>query len=296
MAMNDPADPSRPPARSALDWTAEAGRADRLVHELRRRESRRTGRRRTVAAVAGLALLAAALGLPRLREAGPAVAAPVVLGPDRQLLADGTGVDLRPGARIAADFSPALRRVTLLEGEAHFAVTPDPTRPFVVRAGAIEVRAVGTAFAVQLDPQGIAVLVTEGRVALDTAVSAAAPLGRTLATVAAGNQARVAAAPADAAVPVPVVAAVAPAEIAAQLAWRVPRLEFSATPLVEAVALFNRHSTSRLVLDDAALGQLRISGIVRADHPETLVQLLEANYPVVARTEGTTLRLALRGR
>lgn len=296
--MNDRPEPpaGEPgPPRSALDWADHPGRAGRLVAELRQRQRRRATRRWAAAGVAACALLIAGLALPRLREAPPPAAAPVVHFPERQVLPDGTRVDLRPGARIATDYSSAFRRVTLLAGEAHFAVTPDATRPFIVQARGVEVRAVGTAFAVQLAPSGLAVLVTEGRVALDTSATPAAPERRTFATLDAGNQARIAAAatPRD---PVAAIAPVAPAEIAAQLAWRAPRLEFTATPLADAVALFNRHSTTRLVLGDPQLGALQISGIVRADHPDPLIQLLEANYPVVALAAGDTIRLVSRRR
>jgi transmembrane sensor len=289
MAMSDRPEnsPGAPvPPRSALAWADHAGRAERLVAELRHRQRRRRLRRVSAAAVAALALVAAGLWWPRPHDLPALASPPVVLRPERQILPDGTHVDLRPGARLAVEFSPAVRRVALLAGEAHFSVTSDPARPFVVQAAGIEVRAVGTAFAVQLVADGVSVLVTEGRVALD-APAAATP--RTLATLDAGKQARIPAA----ALPAPIaeVSHLAAADLAAQLAWRAPRLEFSATPLVDAIALFNRYSATRLVLGEPRLGSLQISGIVRADHPDTLVQLLEANYSVRAQPAGDTLIL-----
>jgi transmembrane sensor len=65
----------------------------------------------------------------------------------------------RPGAARAAR-----------SGEAHFFVEKDPQRPFVVNAAGIDVRAVGTAFNVRIDPAAVEVLVTEGRVRVDPAV------------------------------------------------------------------------------------------------------------------------------
>ena len=49
-------------------------------------------------------------------------------------------------------------------GEAYFTVAKNPGRPFVVAAGGVGVRAVGTAFNVRLDSDAVEVLVTEGRV------------------------------------------------------------------------------------------------------------------------------------
>ena len=55
------------------------------------------------------------------------------------------------------------RGIDLIRGEALFDVTKDRKRPFVVTAGATQVRAVGTSFSVQLLPdQPVQVLVREG--------------------------------------------------------------------------------------------------------------------------------------
>ncbi|MGH7956064.1 MAG: iron-containing alcohol dehydrogenase, partial [Opitutaceae bacterium] len=77
----------------------------------------------------------------------------------------GSVVELNVDADILVDFSPVRRAVRLVRGEAHFTVATDAARPFVVSAGGVEVRAVGTGFAVHFAPQEIAVLVTEGQVA-----------------------------------------------------------------------------------------------------------------------------------
>ena len=86
--------------------------------------------------------------------------------------------------------------------------------------------------------------------------------------------------------PAPAVVAVSAPEIAQRLAWRVPRLEFNDTPLREAVELFNRHGDVRLSLAAPALGELRVSGTVRADNTSALLQLLRADYGVEAQRLG----------
>ena len=65
------------------------------------------------------------------------------------------------------------RDVVLSTGQAYFEVAHDVTRPFEVRAGAAEVRVVGTAFDIRHGADSVAVSVTEGRVRL----SSAAPAG-----------------------------------------------------------------------------------------------------------------------
>jgi transmembrane sensor len=59
-----------------------------------------------------------------------------------------------------------------LHGEAYFDVVHDTTRPFVVRAGGVSVRDVGTRFAVRADgTKRVQVVVTSGSVALRSAAT-----------------------------------------------------------------------------------------------------------------------------
>lgn len=87
-------------------------------------------------------------------------------GYERVLLADGSTLELNASSEVQVRFAAQERRVALLAGEAHFTVAPDAARPFVVEAGGVAVRAVGTAFNVRLAPEAVEVLVTEGRVAV----------------------------------------------------------------------------------------------------------------------------------
>lgn len=277
MAMNKPA--ATPSPRSALDWTAETGSGAALLQELERRARRR--RRRALAGAGGL-VAALVVGLLFWRTdfaAEPPAGPAVVLRPEQQRLPDGSTADLRDGARIRVAFTDRERRIELLAGEVHFTVVRDAARPFVVGTTGVEVRAVGTAFSVQRHANGVEVLVTEGRVAVDTPAAAATPL----AVLSAGDAVQIGTAP-DAR-PAAVVALPAEA-VAERQAWRVPRLEFSGTPLQEAVSLFNAHSRVRLTLADASLARLRVSGLVRADNVDALVRLLVTNYAVTAEPQG----------
>ena len=46
-------------------------------------------------------------------------------------------------------------------------------------------------------------------------------------------------------------------------AWRIRHLEFSGTPLREAVEEFNRYSATRVVIGTPELGSVRVSGVFR---------------------------------
>jgi transmembrane sensor len=273
----------------ALDWPGRTATAAAVIAAVERRTQRRRVRRRNGAAAASLALLTL-VGFLWFRPENAAPVAPALtasLAPAHQLLADGSQIELNGDSEVRVDFSPALRRVVILRGEAHFEVAHDEGRPFVVVAGAVTVRAVGTAFAVRLAPGDVRVLVTDGRVAVDRATvdPVDAPV-QPLAFAAKG--ARIVVTPADLAAdaPAPTVVEVSAPELAEQLAWRVPRLEFNDTPLRDAVALFNRHGTVRLSLAAPALGDLRVSGVVRADNTSALLQLLRADYGVEAQQTG----------
>ena len=277
------------PARSALDWPVAAGTVEALLLELDARASQRRRRRLAAAGCVAAVLVAGVLWqTPRAPESdAPAASTVVVSVPSRQVLPDGSVVESGEGSELAVDFSATPRRVTLRRGVAHFEVAKNAGRPFIVDAGGVAVRAVGTAFSVQMGPQAVEVLVTEGRVAVDRAASrpsvfAARPASRTLAVVDAGNRVVVDVATLSAELSALQVQPVTAAELEEKLAWRVPRLEFSNTPLAEAVPMFNRYSRVRLILADSALGGLQFSGIVRADNVEALLRLLEANFGIKA--------------
>lgn len=270
-------------------FTGQAAEAERALAarvEHLEREGRRMRFRAAAWAAGGLAAAAAfafALG-PGItsRPAAPGTAVvSVEVRPERRLLPDGSAVEFNAGAEIAVEYTGAARHVRLLRGEAHFEVVRDPARPFVVKAGDVAVRAVGTSFSVRLDLAEVDVLVTEGRVAVERADAGAAPL----AMVAAGNRLSV---PTDLAdEPAALRAApFSPEQMRTALAWRGRRLEFTNMPLAEAVALFNRQNRLQLELDDPGLGEVRISGIFWADDPEGFSRLMEASAGLRALPAG----------
>ena len=78
------------------------------------------------------------------------------------------------------------------------------------------------------------------------------------------------------------VRAVGEAELQEQMAWRIPKLEFTETPVRTVVTQMNRLNRRQFVLGDAGIGDLRVSGILRADKLETLAEMLEADFGVQA--------------
>ncbi len=81
-------------------------------------------------------------------------------------LEDGTTIQMGGGSAIATEISAAARHVRLLRGEAYFDVAHDPSRPFVVDAGGVEVSVLGTSFDVQLASTETTVELAHGTVAV----------------------------------------------------------------------------------------------------------------------------------
>ncbi len=283
---------------TALDRVSAAGEADAFVRELARRRRRR--RQRTIAgSVLALAACAAILIVftPRATEpvARADVAAPIIVRADERRLDDGSRVMLNAGAEISVNYAADRREVRLRQGEALFMVEPDPERPFIVVVDEVEVRAVGTAFAVRSGPTAVAVLVTEGRVAVAPAESALARRAASDASVApvlveAGRElSLVQAAPAwDSAVQPE---RLSESAIKRRLEWRQPRMQLAATPLEAAVAALNRENRTQIEIADPVLRRLPLTGIYRLDDADGFVHLLDTHFGIRAerRYDGTVV-------
>ena len=269
-----------------ITWAVEAGAVDEVLQamdvRLRRRRQRKRRLMGACAAVLVLGAVAAGVLWRPGTTAGLAAANPtaVVALPDRRELSDGSVIELRAGAEFEVVFTEKERRVRLRRGEARFQVAKNPDRPFVVQAGGVLARAVGTAFLVQVSPAHVEVIVTEGRVqvsasSLDTRSmepEVHAPL------LVPGERAVVQQPTATSPTVVPVVSAVSEPQLSERLAWLAPRIEFSATPLVEALRLINQYSSVKLILADTDSESVRLSGLIRADNVETFWRLLEEDY------------------
>lgn len=287
------ADPSHAAALERLErsWGALDQLADwRPAHSVRPNADllavRRPRFRRWLAPLAAAAALAVGFlawttGAP---EPAPGVMRVTRHSAEVRTLTDGSVVELNHGAEIEVDFSTAERRIWLRRGEAHFTVARlGPDRPFIVTAGDVRVRAVGTVFNVRLEDGTVDVLVTEGKVRVDPPKPAEVDLVLNAVMLEAGDRTSVSV---EGPLPAPPPVTVASeAEIEKALAWQGLRVEFDDMPLGEAVAEFNRHGAADLVVSDPDLAALRIGGSFRADNAAAFVRLLESNWGVAAEPD-----------
>ena len=200
-----------------------------------------------------------------------------VAGYERARLDDGSTLELNAASAVRVQFTPAERRVQLESGEAHFAVAHDTARPFIVSAGPIAVRAVGTAFNVRYTAGGdIEVTVTEGKVAV-SGVERVDPNALSAAIFVSAGQRIVL--PHHA--PPPTVEQVDPATLRAALAWQSRLADFADAPLTDVIARFNARSRVQLFLADEKLADRRIGGTFALDEAEAFVRLLERDGEIV---------------
>jgi transmembrane sensor len=289
--------PGEDRAGPALAWLHRTGAEDELLRAIAQRVQRKRARRTAAAGALAILLLAVVISPLLRRNAAPesnlpttrlaASATATITKPPVEKLSDGSTIELKDDAQVTIDFGAQIRRVRLVRGEAHFQIAHDAHRPFVVQAGGVEVRAIGTAFSVQLAPDGVDVLVTQGTVRIRSE-SAAATLPAS--DVTAGRRCVV-----DSGSPAPRVEEISAREADTRLAWRIPQLEFSHTPLPEVVALMNENATGartpRLEIADAELNRIKLTGLLRADNTEGLVRLLETSFGVSALRTGERISL-----
>lgn len=189
-------------------------------------------------------------------------------------LQEGSRITLNTFTEVRPSFTSASRRVDLLHGEALFHVRKDPARPFIVYAGDVAVRAVGTAFSVRrLNDGAVRLLVTEGVVEVRRGSES---LGR----VHAGIEFAV-----DSVSP-PVITNLNPVQLASALAWRKGRLDLQGLTLREAASEFDRYSDLKIRIDDPAVANLHIAGVFATNDPEGFAQAaaLSLGLKAVRRT------------
>jgi transmembrane sensor len=190
-------------------------------------------------------------------------------------LADGSTIDMNTQSRVQVAMQPRLRRIRLREGEVWFKVAKNRARPFVVEAGDVRVRAVGTAFSVRLFDGGAEVVVSEGLVeawlvgAQDRVTRVAANESATILEHAA-----------------PRLAAIEPVQVERKLAWREGRIDLDGETVAQAVAEFNRYSLHKIKIMNPKLARERIYGVFMINNQSDFVNSIQTAFKVRAAVDG----------
>jgi transmembrane sensor len=198
-------------------------------------------------------------------------------------MSDGSNITLNTDSEIRVALTAQERRVELDQGEAFFEVTKNPARPFVVRAGNKRVIAVGTQFSVRRDAEDLRIVVTEGKVRVETESNtprgAAEPL--TAGTIALASDTGV------------LLQKGTLSEAEDALSWRTGTLIFREVTLADAAAEFNRYNTRKVVIEDPKVAALHVAGRFRATNVDAFVRLLERGYAL--RAEDRDNKYVLKG-
>ncbi len=189
-------------------------------------------------------------------------------------LRDGSLAILNTETVVKVDLQRKVRSVALAQGEAWFEVAKDRTRPFVVAAGDVRVRAVGTAFSVRRLPTGAVVQVTEGVVETWRVGSEAdaVRLGKGGKAIVTSDEK-------------PAVVVDAAEHIDRDLAWRTGLIVLDGDTLAQAAAQFNRYNDRQIVIEDPELGAKTYIGRFHTNDPEAFVR--SVSLTLGARIEAT---------
>ncbi|MGH8239090.1 MAG: FecR family protein, partial [Steroidobacteraceae bacterium] len=170
------------------------------------------------------------------------------------VMADGSRLTLGGASRATSVVDAEFRQVHLEAGQAYFEVARDARRPFLVDAGGVTVRAVGTAFDVRAAGAQVAVTVTHGLVRVGATPVDRADLRAPSIDAAAGQQVVY-----DSRERTLTISAVDPQHA---LSWRENRLEFESERLDIVIDNINRYSRTPLRIRDAELGAVLFTGTV----------------------------------
>lgn len=201
-------------------------------------------------------------------------------------LVDQTHVELNAQTSLRVAITRGERRVQLADGEAYFAVSKDPARPFVVETPAGSVRVTGTAFAVRTETaQGLEVTVLEGTVQVRPGETNGPPT----APVMLGAGDRLSAGPQGLSVQ-----ALSAGALNDTMAWRQGQIVFHDVPLREALARFARYH-GRGITAAAGAADLHVGGRFSLDDLDGFFAALEEVLPVrVTRDLSGTIQVVPR--
>jgi transmembrane sensor len=189
-------------------------------------------------------------------------------------LSSGAVATLAPGSVLrVADSGKAPMR---LDGTAFFDVRHKGGQPLVVRAGAYEIRDVGTRFEVSTGGAMVRIAVTEGLVAVRSSHVAGeveVGAGKALLLTEPGGAVDM-----------------RPVSAGSVGAWRRGSLAYDDVPLAMVAADISR-STGRPVTIDPAVGRRRFSGVIALGERDAMVATLGELTSLETRTDGDAIRL-----
>ncbi|MBH0112089.1 FecR domain-containing protein [Novosphingobium sp. YJ-S2-02] len=218
---------------------------------------------------AGFAALGAVgIGISTLRPFASTAYATEIGEIRRITLEDGSVVTLNSGSRMTARLAGDQRHILLERGEALFRIAPDTGRPFAISAGGNTFTTSETLCSLRcISPREVRLSVLSGEVGVDAA-NHGGPHFRArrnqLVTITPARGVEI--------------ADVASEELEQETVWRSGKIAFSGDSLYHAAAEFARYNTTRIVVDDAAVGDLKITGLFDSNDPARFAEAVAGMF------------------
>jgi transmembrane sensor len=186
-----------------------------------------------------------------------------------QSMPDGSVIAVNVASSVSYKFTETQRLVTLSDGEAAFFVKPDRDKPFVVRVGDLEVRAMGTSFNVRRRHGVLQIAVSEGQIQVRRARGAGELV---VADLSAGQLLELPASMPNAATsPAPV--SIPPSQVSE---WRMRVVTYEDASIREVVEDFNRYFDRKLLVAEPGLLDRRVTVRLQVEDRERAMETLAA--------------------
>jgi transmembrane sensor len=192
--------------------------------------------------------------------------------------ADGTEFELNTDTAVRYRMTNRERIVWLDKGEVWFHVAHNPKNPFAVVVGKHQIADIGTEFLIRRGSSRIEVALLAGGAALSTD-------GVQTAMLRPGDDAIAAS------ISVSVTRKTAQ-ELADKLAWRHGLLVFRNAELADAVREINRYYTTKLVIADSSIADLKFTGEIKDDNLEGFLYLAQSVMKLHVDRQGKEILLS----
>lgn len=189
-------------------------------------------------------------------------------------LTDGSAVTVNSSTDLKVRMETQSRLIDLERGEAWFEVAKDARRPFVVVAGQVKARAIGTAFSVRRREADVEVMVTEGIVEAWSEEDSAQRI-----RLAAGQRALVNETGAIHFEPT------SASLVDRALAWRGGMIDLNGTALADAADEFNRYNQRKIIIASPEVAGEQFDGLFRINDPEGFAKAVKSSLNVTVNTD-----------
>jgi len=258
--------------RTSAVWEAVGGLRDHVPLQVQASEPVRLSRRAVMAGGGGL-IIAAGLTLG-WREAHAGIYRTEVGEQRRLVLDDGTRVMLDTDTSIRFRASDRFRTLSLASGRIDLGIATDP-RPFVIEAGTRRVTTQAARLDVRRDGDRVALTAVEGSAQVEGSGATVSLASGSRIAMAAGRPDRI-----------------DRPELDDLIAWQSGRLAFRNETIAQAIAEMNRYTTRTLIVSDARVSAMRLSGVYRVGDPEAFARSLAVLLPVRVTSDGDEIRIS----